>query len=183
MISPTSRDWLALVLCIICAVPLFAHGIAPAAPIPASEFTPEAHRTLAQGCAREADISPRARRDHALIAHVTARMWRVQLRGWSFAETVRRHTMLNRNTPRSMWARTLPWDLRSKARRAQWTSLLVYLARWSRGAVPHPCPSAVTWSARPPTAKAVRNAMESNLVPCDVCGTKNLPWCRKGWRG
>lgn len=179
---PTPIEIATLIAAILAAFCICAAGIAKAAPVPQSEFTRDAHLTLARACAREADLY--LPRDHALVANVTARFWRTQKQGWSFAETVRRHTMLDRDTTRSRWARSLPWGplgVLSTARELRaWADLLSLLRRWSLGEVRDPCPNARTWSARPPTQRAVRNMRGAGLVPCDVCGTRNIPWCRRG---
>lgn len=152
-------------------------------PVPPEEFTREAHLTLARACAREADLSPRQRNDHAMIAFVTARAWKWQRQGWSFAETVRRHANLDHDTPRTRWALSLPWGplvkVRRAAERGQWVSLLRFLWSWSQGWVPDPCPSARTWHGRNPTARARHNRLLSDLVPVE-CGTSNVALGRAG---
>lgn len=139
-------------------------------PIPASEWTPQARKTLGQACGREVDLSPRVRRDHAMIAFVSAYRWKAQRKGWSFAETTRRHANLHKPTKRTRWALGLPGTLSD---REHWNRLGAYLDRWQRGLVANPCNGAVTWMGRQPTAKALATKRAEGLKPI-ACGTVNV---------
>lgn len=146
--------------------------------VPPDEWSLHARATLARACGREVGLERVYRRDHAMIAYVSARRWSEQRRGWSFAESTRRHANLHRPTPRTEWALTLPGTLDAK-RLAEWNSLLRFLDRWQAGMVEDPCPRAVTWSGRHPTRKAVLTIQRERLVRI-WCGTKNQAWGRRG---
>lgn len=84
--------------------------------------------------------------DAAAILHVLAYRWRVQRRGWSFVESVRRYIrpmFLGPQTPRQrriLWGQKAWADVPGRVRDL--------LERWATGRAPSPCRNAVHWGGR-----------------------------------
>lgn len=125
-------------------------------PLPAEQWTPQAHLELGRCVVGEAGF--RATADHDAIAWVLARRWRqrsdvLARKGgvWTFAAQVRAYC--KGAYPRQQgrqWVRDLPtpggdWPAGAGPNLARWRRILGRLDRWARGGVPNPCPGAAHW--------------------------------------
>jgi len=115
-----------------------------------------------------------------MIAFAEVRWWRYQRRGWSFHETIRRHTMLKDDNARARRIKALPW--RPLPEQLGWMRLLTRIWQWSQGWHEDPCPGAITWHGREPTERARKWVGERRLVRLE-CGTVNVPYALAGRAG
>ncbi len=132
---------------VVAAALLVAVSASAAPPIPASQWTPEAHLLLARAQVAEADWSTR---DHDAIAWVLARRWAMRPRR-SFAALIRQYSAPMRGTPRTArqrWVRSLrldgqqpqwwPRSARWSRSRGEWSRVLGRACEWAAGNVPDP---------------------------------------------
>lgn len=118
---------LELALC-VALVAIESVALAAVRPIPENEWTSQARDVLANVLAVEGCNGV----DRAAIPNVLARRWRMQRRGWSFAETCRRYS-----APVRLGRIKRPATEQERA----------FLDAWARGEIADPCAGAVHFAS------------------------------------